>query len=62
MSNELTALDAIDILAARAQWCREEGESDMRNILNTASYLRSLIKDGKSRDEILAEFAEEDEE
>lgn len=33
MSNEqttLTALDVLKLVTERAQWCRENGESDMR--------------------------------
>ena len=59
----LTAEDVLCIMIARAQWCREEGESDMRNIIHTASAIRSLITQGKSRTEILACFEpEEDDE
>jgi len=61
MSTELTALDAINILSDQAQWCRENGESDMRNILNTANLLRRYLSEGKSRDDIIAEFEEDEE-
>jgi len=64
MSNEqttLTALDVLKLVTERAQWCRENGESDMRNILHTTRCIKGMLKEGKSRDEILAEFAEEDE-
>lgn len=57
----LTANDALDIVAKRAQWCRENGESDMRNILNTVSFIKRAIGEGKTRDEIIAEFADDDE-
>lgn len=59
--SELTVLDAINVLAGKAQWCRENGESDMRNILNTASMLRRLISEGKSREEIMEAFDEDEE-
>lgn len=59
MMNDLTAFDAIKILSDRAQYCRENGDSDMRNILNTAHFLKRMISEGKSRDEILKEFSEE---
>ena len=58
----LTTTDVLDIIAKRAQWCREEGESDMRNILYTVSFLRDKIKEGKSREEILAEWYDDDDE
>lgn len=61
-SNQLTAQDVIDLFEERAQWCRQEGESDMRNIVHMASSLRSLIEKGKSREEILAYYAPDDEE
>ena len=53
---QLTALDVLKLIQDRAQWCRENGESDMRNILNTAQTLKALITGGKTRDEILAYF------
>ena len=53
----LTAKDVLQILSDRAQWCRENGESDMRNILNTTGCIASMMKGGKTRAEILAEFA-----
>ncbi len=61
--SELTAVDALDIITRRAQSCRENGDSDMRNIIYTARFVRQLIAEGKSREEILAEFpsSEEDE-
>ncbi len=57
---QLTVIDALAIVAARAQWCRENGESDMRNILNTVSLVSRMVNEGKSRDEILAEFNDDD--
>jgi len=57
---QLTAIDALAIVAKRAQWCRENGESDMRNILNTVSLVSRMANEGKSRDEILAEFNDGD--
>ncbi len=59
--SDFTASDAINILAERAQWCRENGESDMRNILNTASILRRMIAEGKPREEIMEAFHEDEE-
>jgi len=59
--NEFTASDAINILAGKAQWCRENGEPDMRYILNTASILRRMISEGKSRDEIIEAFHDDKE-
>lgn len=59
---QLTASDVLSLVAARAQWCREEGESDMRNILHFVSCVKSAMDSGKSRDEILAYFADDDDE
>jgi hypothetical protein len=58
---DLTANDALDIISRRAQSCRENGDSDMRSILYTANFVRQSIAEGKSREEILAEFVDEDE-
>lgn len=60
--NELTAHDVLKLLTDRAQWCRENGESDMRNILNTARHIKTMLADGKSREEILADFADDESE
>lgn len=58
---QLTAIDVIDLVAARAQWCRENGESDMRIFRDFAEGLRSMIAEGKTRAEIIASFADDDE-
>jgi hypothetical protein len=55
---ELTAQDVLTLIKKRAQWCRENGESDMRNILNTVRGIESDIAAGKTRAEILAEDEE----
>jgi hypothetical protein len=60
--NELTINDVLDIIYKRAQWCRENGESDMRNILRTVEFIREDISKGKTRDEILASWEPEDDE
>ena len=59
--SELTVNDVLTIIHDRAQWCRENGESDMRNILSTIRALYRDIADGKSREEILAEWEDEEE-
>ena len=58
---QITAVDVLKIVSDRAQWCRENGDSDMRNILNTTRAIRSMIDGGKTRDEILANFSNDDE-
>jgi cytochrome c-type biogenesis protein CcmH/NrfF len=55
--NQLTASDALYLVEKRAQWCRTNGESDMRSILYMISSIRSMIAEGKSREEILEVFA-----
>ena len=58
---QFTANDALDIVAKRAQECRENGDSDMRNILNYVRAIKLLIAEGKTREEIIAYFAVDDE-
>jgi hypothetical protein len=58
----LTADDALKLLADRAQWCRENGETDMRNILNTVHGIKSMIAEGKSRAEILEALGPDEDE
>lgn len=59
--NELTAQDVLKLMTDRAQWCRENGESDMRNILNTGRSIKAMLAEGKSREEILAYFVDDEE-
>ena len=59
---ELTAKDVLKLVSERAQWCRENGESDMRNILNTTRTIGASIDKGMSREEILAEYVDEEDE
>ena len=54
----LTAKDALDIIAGYAQGCRENGDSDMRIILNLVRRIKDMINEGKTRDEILNNFVE----
>lgn len=58
---QLTAEDVLKLVADRAQWCRANGESDMRNILNTVRAIRDLLKNGKTRADVLAYFADDEE-
>lgn len=57
---QLTVDDTLKLLADRAQWCRENGDTDMRNILNAVRGIRSMISEGKSRAEILAALGPDD--
>ena len=61
MNDELRAIDVLKIIEARARACREDGESDMRNIINAVMCLKQQILSGKSREEILDEWREDEE-
>lgn len=58
----MTAIEALQLIIDRAQWLRSEGESDMRSIIYLASGLIRDIEAGKSAEEIMAEYNDEDEE
>lgn len=58
----MTAIEALHIIIDRAQWMRSEGESDMRSIIYLASGLIRDIEAGKSAEEIMADYNDEDEE
>ena len=60
--NELTAQDVLKLLMDHAQRCRENGESDMRNILNVGRMIKAKLAEGKSREEIFAYLADDEEE
>lgn len=60
--DQLTVDDALKLLADRAQWCRENGESDMRSILNTVRGIKSMIAEGKGREEIMTMWGNDDDE
>ena len=57
---QLTADQALAIVAKSAQQCRENGDSDMRNILNCVSGIRRMIAEGKTREEIVAYFSDDE--
>jgi hypothetical protein len=58
--DKLTAEDVIALVIQRAQYMREEGESDLRSLIWLCSGLLSDIKSGKSREAILSELQDED--
>ena len=58
----MNAIEALKLVRNRAQWMRQEGESDMRSIIWLIDGLITDIKSGKSTEEIVAEYVEEDEE
>lgn len=53
---EITAKDVLKILEDKAQWCREEGDADMRYIVHMAQSIREDIDSGMSREEIIKSF------
>lgn len=58
----MNAIEALNIVRDRAQWMRNEGDSDMRSIIWLISGLINDIEAGKSTEEIMASYADEDEE
>lgn len=57
----MTAIQALHIIIDRARYMRSEGESDMRSIIYLASGLIRDIEAGKSAEEIMAEYNEDEE-
>lgn len=60
--NKLTAQDVLDIVLKRARWMREQGESDLRSIIWLCNGLKTDIDAGKTREAILSELQEDEEE
>ncbi len=58
--DQLTVPDVLKLVSDLAQWCRENGEPDMRNILNMTRSIKTMLDEGKSRDEILARFKDDE--
>ena len=58
----MDSIEALHIVLDRAQCMRSEGESDIRNILWLINGLIYDIESGKSTEEIMASYADEDEE
>lgn len=57
----MTAIQALQIIIHRAQYMRSEGESDIRSIIYLASGLIRDIEAGKSAEEIMVEYNEDEE-
>ena len=55
-------IEILKIIRKQAQWMREEGESDMRSIIWLVDGLMRDIEAGKSTEEIMAYYADGDEE
>lgn len=60
--NQLTVNDALNLVVDCANRCRENGDSDMRTIINVVRAIRAEIAGGKTRTEILAHFEDDDDE
>ena len=57
--NELSAKDVLDIIGYLVQQFRENGETDMRGILNGIRVIKEHIASGKSREDIIELFNED---
>lgn len=57
--NELSAKDVLDIIGSLVQHFRENGETDMRGILNGIRVIKEQIASGKSREDIIELFNED---
>lgn len=60
--NELSANDVLDLIGSLAQHLREEGETDMRGVLNGIRVIKKELAAGKSREEIIDLFKEDNDE
>ena len=58
----MDSIEALHIVLDRAQGMRSEGESDIRTIIWLINGLIYDIESGKSTEEIMASYADEDEE
>ena len=58
--SEITAVEALELVRNRAQWCRERGESDMRSIIWMVDAILKKVSEGKSAEEI-KEYLSDDE-
>ena len=56
-TEQLTVEDALTIVFDCAQSCRENGDTDMRNIQNCIRGVRRLIAENKSRGEIIEAYS-----
>ena len=55
----LTAEDVLRLVGNRAQWQREEGETDVRVTLALVDGIESMLAGGKTRDEIITKYQED---
>ncbi len=59
MRNSLTSLDVVELFREQGQWCRENGESDMRYIVHMAHGIKKEIEKGTDREEVIASYSRE---
>jgi hypothetical protein len=52
----ITATEALKFVKDHVQWCRENGESDMRSVLGYINMLEKQISDSKTVEEITEYF------
>jgi hypothetical protein len=55
----MNAVEALKIIRDRARTMREDGESDLRNIIWLVDGLIRDIEAGKTKEEIMADFADD---
>lgn len=60
MSEQLNVEDVLALVEKQAQWMREEGPADMREMLSFVRLIRTRFEQGIERDEILAALAPSD--
>ena len=58
----LTVEDALRLVEDQAQWMREDGPADMRDMLGFVRSVRRKVLAGVSRDDIIASCARDDDE
>ena len=58
----MNAIEALVIIRKRAQWMRQEGESDIRSIIWLIDGIIQDIQAGKSTEEIMAYYADDGDE
>ena len=60
MSEALTVEDTLKLVEDQAQWMREDGPADMRDMLYFVRSIRKQVQDGADRDAIIASCARDD--
>lgn len=60
MSEALTVEDTLKLVEDQAQWMREDGPADMRDMLYFVRSIRKKVQEGMDRDAIIASCARDD--